>query len=127
MSRLFDFRFIGVRRRHVLFAGTVRLFGQTVVSIRVWHVNRSMPLRVGFGLVSLFIWLAENIGTGTRVWLYPNQTAGWSPVPAAKLGSQFLPVLVSDVLVTLVSQPEPMPAASAADAEASPRLGSPVS
>jgi uncharacterized membrane protein YoaT (DUF817 family) len=86
-----------------------------------------MPLLVGFGLVSLFIWLAENTGTGTRVWLYPNQTAGWSPVPAAKLGSWFLLMIVSYVMVTLVSRPMPMPAASADDTEATPRLGSPVS
>lgn len=73
-----------------------------------------MPLLLGFVLVSLFIWLAENIGTATRVWLYPNQAAGWSPVSAAKLGSWFLLMIVSYVLVTLVNRPEPAPEAAAA-------------
>ena len=66
-----------------------------------------MPLLLGFVLVSLFIWFAENIGTASRVWLYPNQAAGWSPVSAAKLGSWFLLMIVSYVLVTLVNRPEP--------------------
>ena len=40
----------------------------------------------GFGLVSLFIWLAENLGTVTRTWLYPHQKLGWSAVSLGKLG-----------------------------------------
>ncbi|MFC7664312.1 DUF817 family protein [Methylorubrum suomiense] len=67
MSRLFDFRFTGVRRRYVLLAETIRPFGRTVVSITVWHVHRSVPLLVGFGLISQFVGHAETIGTGTRV------------------------------------------------------------
>ncbi|SFL30804.1 Uncharacterized membrane protein YoaT, DUF817 family [Methylorubrum salsuginis] len=107
--------------RVVLFAATALLFGRTVVHFKVWHVHRSMPLVVGFGLVSLFIWLAENIGTGARVWLYPSQAAGWSPVSAAKLGSWFLLMIVSYVLVTLVNRPEPMPEVAPPASEADPR------
>ena len=107
--------------RLVLFAGVTLLFGRTVVHFKVWQVHRSMPLAVGFGLVSLFIWFAENIGTGARVWLYPNQAAGWSPVTAAKLGSWFLLMIVSYVLVTLVNRPEPMPEATSPAPEADPR------
>jgi hypothetical protein len=43
-----------------------------------------------------------------------NQAAGWSPVSAAKLGSWFLLMIVSYVLVTLVSRPEPCPEAAPA-------------
>lgn len=100
--------------RAVLFIATGLLFGGTVVHFKVWQVHRRMPLLLGFVLVSLFIWLAENIGTASRVWLYPNQAAGWSPVSAAKLGSWFLLMIVSYVLVTLVNRPEPMPEADAA-------------
>lgn len=100
--------------RAMLFIATGVLFGATVVHFKVWHVHRQMPILLGFVLVSLFIWLAENIGTATRVWLYPNQAAGWSPVSAAKLGSWFLLMIVSYVLVTLVSRPEPAPEAATA-------------
>ncbi|MCG5247230.1 DUF817 domain-containing protein [Methylorubrum extorquens] len=93
--------------RAMLFIATGVLFGGTVMHFKVWHVYRQMPLLLGFVLVAGFIWLAENIGTASRVWLYPNQAAGWSPVSAAKLGSWFLLMIVSYVLVTLVSRPEP--------------------
>jgi uncharacterized membrane protein YoaT (DUF817 family) len=81
------------------------LFGRTVVHFKVWHVHRRMPLVVGFLLVTLFIWFAENIGTASRVWLYPNQRAGWAMVAWGKFGSWYLLMIVSYVLVTLVSRP----------------------
>jgi uncharacterized membrane protein YoaT (DUF817 family) len=91
--------------RLALFAATALLFGRTWVYFKVWHVHRRMPLLLGFGLVAAFIWLAENIGTYTRAWVYPRQAAGWSVVPWQKFGSWFLLMIVSYVLVTLVSRP----------------------
>ena len=61
-----------------------------------------MPLLLGFLLVALFIWGAENIGTFARAWTYPGQEDGWQPVSLAKLGSWFLLMLISFVLVSLV-------------------------
>ena len=109
--------------RALLFIATGVLFAGTVVHFKVWQVHRKMPLLLGFVLVSLFIWLAENIGTATRVWIYPNQAADWSPVSAAKLGSWFLLMIVSYVLVTLVNRPERMPEVAPASRL---RPGSPV-
>ena len=48
-----------------------------------------MPLIVGFGLVATFIWLAENVGTFTTIWLYPHQALGWEFVRFGKYGSGF--------------------------------------
>jgi uncharacterized membrane protein YoaT (DUF817 family) len=58
-----------------------------------------MPLLVGFALVALFIWLAENLGTFAGAWLYPHQRGGWAPVPPAKFGAWFLLMLLSYALV----------------------------
>ena len=91
--------------RIVLFLATAIVFGRTFVHYKVWQEYRSMPLLLGFALVSLFIWFAENIGTFARVWIYPSQTAGWAPVSFAKLGSWFLLMIISYVLVTLVNRP----------------------
>ena len=91
--------------RLLLFAAIAVLFGPTVIRFKVWDVHRPMPLLVGFGLVALFIWLAENIGTFTGAWLYPNQRGGWSLVPPAKFGSWFLLMIVSYTLVALVNRP----------------------
>jgi len=88
-----------------LMALSVLLFGRTFVYFKVWRVHRRMPLVVGFLLVALFIWIAENIGTASRIWLYPNQHAGWAVVPWGKFGSWYLLMIVSYVLVTLVSRP----------------------
>ncbi|CAA2103419.1 hypothetical protein MBUL_02186 [Methylobacterium bullatum] len=89
-----------------LFAATTVLFGRTWMYFKVWRVRRQMPLLLGLLLRALFIWLAENIGTGTRVWLYPNQVSTWAMVSWHKLGAWYLLMLVSYVLVTLVTKPE---------------------
>ena len=69
-----------------------------------------MPLLIGFFLVSLFIWIAENIGTFTKTWLYPGQETGWYLVPIEKLGSWYLLMIISCVLVTLVHRPQDLTA-----------------
>lgn len=85
--------------RGVLFVAIALLFGRTVVHFKVWHVHRSMPLLLGFGLVSLFIWFAENLGTFAGAWIYPSQAAGWRMVPIEKMGAWYLLMLISFVLV----------------------------
>jgi uncharacterized membrane protein YoaT (DUF817 family) len=56
-------------------------------------------------LVSLFIWFSENIGTFTKIWLYPSQRQGWSMVSIDKFGSWFLLLIISYTLVSLVHAP----------------------
>ena len=91
--------------RYLLFAATALLFLRTVVHYRVFRFRHRMPLLVGFLLVALFIWFAENIGTWSRAWLYPGQEAGWTPVSIHKLGAWYLLMIISFVLVTLVHRP----------------------
>ena len=57
---------------------------------------------LGFTLVTFFIWVAENVGTFGRVWMYPNQRNGWEFVPIDKMGSWFLLMIISFVLVTMI-------------------------
>lgn len=121
--RLFDFRFSGHPRfapaavlalaiylnffahhylpdvRGPLFAALALLFGRTWVHYRIRRAHRRMPLLLGFVLVALFIWLAENVGTLSRAWLYPAQRHGWSMVPLGKLGSWLLLMVISYVMV----------------------------
>lgn len=90
--------------RYLLFAATTLLFAPVRVEFRIDRTYRSMPLLLGFLLVALFIYLAENIATYTNIWLYPTQESGWSTVPVAKLGSWFLLMIVSFVLVALANR-----------------------
>ena len=85
-----------------LFALTALLFWRTKVHFRNWRIHRWMPLLLGFGLVALFIWFAENIGTFANAWNYPGQEDGWEMVDISKLGSWYLLMLISFVLVSLV-------------------------
>jgi uncharacterized membrane protein YoaT (DUF817 family) len=90
-----------------LFAVTALLYGRTWVFYRPDQTVRRMPLLLGFLLVALFIWFAENLGTFSRAWVYPSQQDGWQMVPFAKLGSWFLLMLISFVMVSLVRAPRP--------------------
>lgn len=99
--RIFDIRW-------GLFAATALIFWRTRVHFRNWRVHRWMPLLVGFGLVVLFIWFAENIATFANAWNYPGQENGWRMVSIAKYGSWYLLMLISFVLVTL-AQPVTAP------------------
>src|SRR6185436_2188757 len=82
------------------------LFGRASFLFTPDRVPRRMPVLLGFLLVSLFIWVAENVGTFTSAWIYPSQRHGWSLVPIAKLGSWYLLMMLSFVLVSLVHRPE---------------------
>lgn len=88
-----------------LFALAGLLFGRCWIYFRVWEADRRMPSLLGFALVALFIWFAENLGTFAGAWIYPSQRHGWAPVSPAKFGSWFLLMLISYVLVSLVRRP----------------------
>ncbi len=92
--------------RWLIFAIIALCFGRTWVHFRIWRQHRRMPLLVGFLLVALFIWFAENIGTITNAWLYPNQKHGWSMVSLAKLGSWYMLMIISYVMVSLINPPK---------------------
>lgn len=88
--------------RLALFAATALLYLRTTVWFRPDAAHRPMPLVIGFLLVALFIWFAENIGTFARAWVYPGQEHGWQMVSLSKLGSWYLLMIISFVLVATV-------------------------
>lgn len=128
--RIFDFRYTGYPRpalagllavavyvnffahhwlpdmRLFLFAALGLLFARTRIWFRVWREDRWMPLLLGWFLVALFIWFAENIGTFSNAWLYPSQKHGWAMVSPAKLGAWYLLMYISFVLVAAVHRPQ---------------------
>ena len=89
--------------RLVLFAATVIIFART----RVWfHIGQNdywMPLPLAAFFSSFFLWVAENIGTATKTWLYSGQNPD-TLVSFAKMGSWYLLLYVSFVTVTLVTR-----------------------
>jgi uncharacterized membrane protein YoaT (DUF817 family) len=97
--------------RLFLFAAVAILYWRCTVWFKSDRKVRGLPMLAGFVLVALFIWFAENIGTYSHAWIYPAQHAGWKPVSVAKMGSWFLLMIISFVLVSVVRAPrEPEPA-----------------
>ena len=90
--------------QHGAVAAAALLMARTRVYFTVWKTPRWMPLLLGLFLVAFFIWVAENIGTATRTWLYPSQRDGWSLVGVEKLGSWFLLLIISYTLVAWIKR-----------------------
>jgi len=94
--------------RYLLMAAAVLIFGLCTMSFRVFRRRFRMPLLLTFLGVALFIWIAENIGTWANAWQYPNQQDGWELVSLGKLGSWFLLMIISVVLVAWIYPPRPL-------------------
>ncbi len=88
--------------RWVLIGVTVLLYYKTNIYFLLDKKHRYMPLLVGWFLVALFIWFAENIATYANIWIYPNQSAEWKMVSFSKLTSWYMLMLLSFVLITLI-------------------------
>ncbi|RYZ14991.1 MAG: DUF817 domain-containing protein [Alphaproteobacteria bacterium] len=88
--------------RAALFVFSVIIYAPCFVYFRPDREERFMPLAVGLVLVALFIWFAENLGTFARAWVYPSQNGGWHMVSFDKLGSWYLLMIISFVLVAAV-------------------------
>lgn len=96
--------------RYLLMACAAIAFRRCWVYFRIGTVYHRMPLLLGFFLIAVFIWLAENLGTLSHAWLYPSQMQGWAMVSVGKLGSWFMLTIMSYVIVTLVNRPRlPLP------------------
>ena len=87
--------------RWFLFAATVLVYGRTWIWFRPrgWY---RMPLIAAAFLSSLFLWVAENIGTRTGTWAYAGQTEA-QMVSLAKIGSWYLLLFVSFVTVSIAA------------------------
>jgi uncharacterized membrane protein YoaT (DUF817 family) len=83
-----------------LFVATVVLFARTRIWFWIGARVYWMPLPLAAFLSSFFLWLAENVGTMSGTWVYSGQ-ASWEIVGFAKLGSWYLLLYVSFLLVTL--------------------------
>jgi uncharacterized membrane protein YoaT (DUF817 family) len=91
--------------RWPLFAATALLFGRVTIHFRLDRTWHRMPWLLAAFLTAIFMWIAENIGTYTGTWIYPGQRI-WHLVAIEKLGSWFLLLIISFVLVSLVNPPK---------------------
>lgn len=85
--------------RYILFAWSVILFWKTRINLKLNHYRLNLPLLPILLVLAFLIWIAENISTFYKIWLYPTQIEAWHMVGWGKLGSWYLLLLLSLVLV----------------------------
>jgi uncharacterized membrane protein YoaT (DUF817 family) len=92
--------------RYLLFAYIGVVFFRTTVSFQVYKKRREIPFLLSALLTAFFVWIAENIATFTKIWLYPTQVMAWHMVSWEKLGSWFLLLMLSFALVSIIYRSE---------------------
>jgi uncharacterized membrane protein YoaT (DUF817 family) len=82
----------------LIIAGAIA-FRKTLIHFKPKNMELRMPLLLGFVLVALFIYIAENLGTFARAWQYPGQENGWKPVHFSKFTAWYLLMQLSFILI----------------------------
>lgn len=85
--------------RYLLFIWSVVIFWKTRLSFKLEGKEFRLPMLPVLIVLAFLIWIAENISTFYKIWLYPSQVDAWHMVGWAKLGSWYLLLLLSLVLV----------------------------
>jgi uncharacterized membrane protein YoaT (DUF817 family) len=85
--------------RLFLFAWSVIIFCKTRISFQLQQHQLQLPMLPVLIVLAFIIWIAENISTFYRIWLYPSQVDAWHMVGWGKMGSWYLLLLLSLVLV----------------------------
>lgn len=84
--------------RWVIIPALFIVFLRTTVEFTTTR-RRVMPVTLSFLCICFFIWIAENIATSLRAWQYTHQADGWKTVHLGIIGSWFMLVIVSFILV----------------------------
>jgi uncharacterized membrane protein YoaT (DUF817 family) len=102
-----------------LFVASLLLYARTRVWYRIggWYW---MPMPLAGVLSAFFLWVAENVGTATKIWLYSGQVPG-ELVHFSKMGSWYLLLYVSFVTVTLVQRDALSPVPFRPDPKSDPK------
>lgn len=95
--------------RWILIPALFLLFLKTSVSFSTTR-RRSMPVVLSFLFICFFIWIAENIATSLNAWRYSHQEDAWKVVNVGIIGSWFLLVIVSFILVAELKRVKEKPA-----------------
>lgn len=94
----------GIDFRYWIFAFLVIIFWKTKLRAKLTDQDRIFTFHplVSNALFAFFVWIAEQIGTLTRAWIYPAQAAGWRPVSFHMFTSWYLLLIFSFVLITIL-------------------------
>lgn len=85
--------------RYGLFLWSFIIFFKTKVYFKLQDKIFKLPMLLILFILAFVIWVAENISTFYKIWLYPTQVETWHMVGWGKLGSWYLLLLLSLVFV----------------------------
>lgn len=88
--------------RYILFGLILYFFWNTQIHFIIYKKVRKIHFIIAGFLAAFFIWIAENIASYSNVWLYPDQVEYWKIVSVQKIGSWFLLLIISFLLVSLI-------------------------
>ncbi len=88
--------------RNILFVLSVVLFFNTRLLFSIQAKEYQLPFLPVLLTMAFMVWLAENIATFANIWRYPSQADLWHMVGWGKLGSWYLLLSLSLVLVLAV-------------------------
>lgn len=85
--------------RIALFVWSILIFWKTKLYFKLGQQQFKVAMLPVLFILAFLIWIAENISTFYKIWLYPSQVDAWHMVGWGKLGSWYLLLLLSLVLV----------------------------
>lgn len=88
--------------RNGLFLASIILFWKTKLLVQGKHSQHQIAFLPVLLFLAFLVWLAENIATFANIWRYPSQFTQWHWVGIGKLGSWYLLLTLSLVLVLMV-------------------------
>ena len=83
----------------IFYLPSVFYFWKTKLYFQLNEHKFKTPMLPVLLTLAFLIWIAENISTFYKIWLYPSQVEAWHMVGWGKLGSWYLLLLLSLVLV----------------------------
>lgn len=88
--------------RYILFTIVIVVFWKTKMYVTLTSKTFQIHPLVSNALLASFIFLAEQIGTFARVWVYPSQTENWHPVSFHMYTSWYMLLIFSFVIIAIV-------------------------
>lgn len=92
--------------RYLLFVLLIIMFWKTKFYVKLTSKQYQIHPLIANGLMALFLWLAEQIGTIAQAWVYPNQIEGWKPVSFHMFTSWYMLIIFSFVIISLMYKKE---------------------
>lgn len=88
--------------RYIIFIIAIIAFWKTKFYVTLTSKTFQIHPLLANALLALFVFLAEQIGTFARAWVYPNQTETWHPVSFHMYTSWYMLLIFSFVIIALI-------------------------